>query len=283
MADLNTRTDSFISMVLSVNGRVRPVDLSSVPEQDRTALLQAYAQAHGASQPLHFQGDTLVAGLAGPAPATPPMPAPAVAPPTPAEPATQAAVPTPPPGAAAFIPAPPPGATAVPMPPESLAEPSVGPGEARQAGSADASSFEAPPAVPPPADLAPPAASSGDVAPPATPGDTASPVAPPAVAQKKASWLFWLLPIFFTWLGGLVAWLVVRKENAKQARAMLLGGIILTLVYFAIAFALFGSTFGALFNSSPLNQKLPSLPAKTTATTSTPAPSNSTTAPAKKK
>ena len=51
---------------------------------------------------------------------------------------------------------------------------------------------------------------------------------------SKASGLFWVLPVLFTWLGGLIAFLLVRKTNVKQAQAMLVLGIGLTVAYAAL-------------------------------------------------
>lgn len=58
-AKLTPREESFIGMLLSVSGRVRTDDLSSIPEGDRAAMLSAYAQTHVSPVPLHFDGEVL--------------------------------------------------------------------------------------------------------------------------------------------------------------------------------------------------------------------------------
>lgn len=220
MADLDARTDSFISMVLSVNSRVRTSDLSAVPEPDRAALLQAYAQAHSGSQQLHFDGELLTAGVPAP-----------------------------------------PAAYGAPMPmPDAIA-------------AANAS-----PAADQP--VAPDAAPSGEAASSVGPAEA---VAENDVAQKAArparglAWAYWLLPILLTWVGGLIAWAVVKRDSPKKARAMLVTGLLLTFVYGSVIFALFGTSIGAMWVASPLGSKLPTLP-PTVSTAATPTP----VAPAKK-
>jgi len=53
---------SFVSLVLTVNGRVRPVDLQGIPEHRRVETIQAYYQANAGATPLHLEGDVLVRG-----------------------------------------------------------------------------------------------------------------------------------------------------------------------------------------------------------------------------
>jgi len=60
------------------------------------------------------------------------------------------------------------------------------------------------------------------------------------VHRRSAAW--YLLPIFFTWLGGLIAFLVIRKDDPKKARNCLILGIILVLIYF-IFFGIFVRPF----------------------------------------
>lgn len=55
-----------------------------------------------------------------------------------------------------------------------------------------------------------------------------SAAAPPArreVAPRSVSGAWWLLPILAGWLGGLIAWLLVKDSDPRKARAMLLTGI----------------------------------------------------------
>jgi predicted nucleic acid-binding Zn ribbon protein len=62
------------------------------------------------------------------------------------------------------------------------------------------------------------------------------------VAQKVSK-LWWLLPIFFTIIGGILAYVANRERNSKTARTMLILGIVLVPVFvisiFAIAIAVF--------------------------------------------
>lgn len=50
----------------------------------------------------------------------------------------------------------------------------------------------------------------------------------PAGARVPAMW--WLLPLTFLALGGVVAWWFVRDENRAVARAMLISGIVMTVL-----------------------------------------------------
>lgn len=78
MADLNSRVESFITMLLDVSGRARPVDLDAHVATGADELLQAYAAAHGEMN-LAFEGDMLVLH-ASPQPVAQPEPAPEPAP-----------------------------------------------------------------------------------------------------------------------------------------------------------------------------------------------------------
>ena len=50
--------------------------------------------------------------------------------------------------------------------------------------------------------------------------------------KPSAAW--WLLPIFLSLLGGLIAWLGVKDRDPRMAKNCLILGIILTVVPFAI-------------------------------------------------
>lgn len=65
MAELNSRVDSFITLLLDVTGRARPEDLDAHTPSGADELLQSYAQAHG-DRSLSFDGDALIA-VAAPA------------------------------------------------------------------------------------------------------------------------------------------------------------------------------------------------------------------------
>jgi ribosomal protein L40E len=54
--------------------------------------------------------------------------------------------------------------------------------------------------------------------------------AQPARAVGSTSGAWWLLPILFGWLGGLIAWAVVRDKDPGKARTMLIVGIVLSVL-----------------------------------------------------
>jgi hypothetical protein len=60
---------------------------------------------------------------------------------------------------------------------------------------------------------------------------SAAPVFPQV--QTVSGW-WWLLPIFFTWLGGIIAWAVNKDKDPKKARSMLILGIVLAVVFAVI-------------------------------------------------
>ncbi len=74
------------------------------------------------------------------------------------------------------------------------------------------------------------AAIDAAVAPPAAgPGTTRA-----AGTEKPTSPAWWLLPVLMGWLGGVIAWLMIRDQNPGRARAMLVVGIAASVVWFAI-------------------------------------------------
>ncbi len=230
-----TRLDfNFIDLVMSVSGRVRPLDLQQIPEPARVGLMQAYYEANAHATPLHFEGDVLVKG-AGAAPE--PMPTTILEPYAPGE-SPYAAVSAPDAPAAAPV------APAVPVP-DILAPAPVAP----------AAGLE--PAPVPPADFAAPALAPEQVPAPSEsdffsipPGTVSGPdpiaeteaVAPAAAvapASGNVSFLFWLLPVLFAFVGGIAAFFLVRTKNPKLARIMLITGIVMTLVLAALGAAAF--------------------------------------------
>ncbi len=62
MTEPTDATDNLIKTILAANGRVLPVDLGSMDEAEREAALRAYFETHREAQPLHFEGSSLVAG-----------------------------------------------------------------------------------------------------------------------------------------------------------------------------------------------------------------------------
>ncbi|MBM3132270.1 MAG: zinc-ribbon domain-containing protein [Chloroflexi bacterium] len=48
--------------------------------------------------------------------------------------------------------------------------------------------------------------------------------------KSKTSWAWWLLPLVFTWLGGLIAFVVLRNRNFGKAKWILILGLVLTVI-----------------------------------------------------
>jgi len=76
---------------------------------------------------------------------------------------------------------------------------------------------------------------------------TAKPAAKPAAGDVSGAW--WLLPIFLTWVGGIIAWALTKDKDPRKAKSMLRWGIGLFFLYLALwvgmiilyAFAIGGS------------------------------------------
>jgi len=56
----------------------------------------------------------------------------------------------------------------------------------------------------------------------------------PFAQPRRVSGAWWLLPILAGWLGGLIAWLLVRENDPAKARAMLFTGIGISAVLILI-------------------------------------------------
>jgi len=65
-------------------------------------------------------------------------------------------------------------------------------------------------------------------------------------ADERISGAWWLMPVFLTWVGGLVAWLVNKDKAPKRSRSMLIWGIVLTFVYSIIGAGVLGVVVLAL-------------------------------------
>ena len=55
----------------------------------------------------------------------------------------------------------------------------------------------------------------------------------PYGGKPSAAW--WLLPIFFSFIGGIIAWACVKDRDPSMAKNCLILGIVLTVVPFAIS------------------------------------------------
>ncbi len=64
MTALNARTESFVTLILEVSGRVRPSDIQGVSPSEAAELLQAYVSGRP-GQGLVFDGDAVVKVQAG--------------------------------------------------------------------------------------------------------------------------------------------------------------------------------------------------------------------------
>ena len=53
--------------------------------------------------------------------------------------------------------------------------------------------------------------------------------------RRRSAWWF-LLPILFNAIGGVIAYFIIKEDDPKKARDCLLLGIILTAIGFAIFF-----------------------------------------------
>ncbi|MDR3686420.1 MAG: hypothetical protein P4L93_05655 [Coriobacteriia bacterium] len=203
------KTDSYISMVLGLNGRVRPADLQTLPEDARQAALSAYLEAHAAEKELCLVRGELVAGAA-PDPgllAPPPLAVSASAPSAPSaisQPADLTAD----------------GRSAIDLllgDYDGVAPTAAAPERASQ-----------PPVGPPPASAARLSAGQSGPNAPVTPADDSDIAERPAVPREKRSyvWLLWWIPtLALPLVGGGAAWFFLRRKRVFAARAMLAAGI----------------------------------------------------------
>lgn len=61
--------------------------------------------------------------------------------------------------------------------------------------------------------------------------------APPP--NERISRWWWLLPIFLSWVGGLIDYLIFKDKNPRTAKKMLIVGIVMVAVTYAIVFGFF--------------------------------------------
>jgi hypothetical protein len=64
---------------------------------------------------------------------------------------------------------------------------------------------------------------------------------------RKTSWAWWLLPILLTWLGGIIAYLCVRRTDPAKANRLMTVGFILFAVFGILNLILL---FGGVCSSS---------------------------------
>ena len=70
-------------------------------------------------------------------------------------------------------------------------------------------------------------------------------------AEQISAW-WWLVPFFLAWIGGLIAYFVLKDRNQKTAEYMLIFGIVWTFVgiffLFVVAVGLAGFVFGSVWH-----------------------------------
>jgi len=93
-------------------------------------------------------------------------------------------------------------------------------------------------------------------------------VVQPRVTQSVSN-LWWLLPIFLAWIGGLVAWSAVKGRAPQKARYMLFGGIGVTLLQVFMVFLI-------IFAAAVPGAQIPVVELKSAAPTELNIPANST-------
>jgi hypothetical protein len=275
VADLDARTESFIAMLLGVSGRARPQDLQGIAPSDAAEVLRKYAEANAAMGVLFDGQALTISARPAPTPVPTPVPEVPLAPPAdeaawnvPSAPVpssfaeSQATFETTPAipevGAQApalseepiFVPAPPEGEDFPPgIPP--LVEPALAPSLSEPVelapleppASTDAQvGIAVDEVVAVPAPPAPEAAAAVGFEPaPATdfeplPGVEAPLFNEPMLMDQPAvQWYWWLVAVFFGWVGGLVGFLLIRSSNPRGARNVLLVGIGVSVLSAVIA------------------------------------------------
>lgn len=79
--------------------------------------------------------------------------------------------------------------------------------------------------------------------------------APYLPSEEPVPWFWWLAPLFFQGLGGLVAWLVLRNTQPIQARKLLIFGLVMTAIQvllgvLAVVFGLGAASTSAITGAS---------------------------------
>jgi uncharacterized Tic20 family protein len=55
------------------------------------------------------------------------------------------------------------------------------------------------------------------------------------IPGERTSWAWWLLPLFLTWVGGVIAWSMLKYKNPSKATQCLWLGISLTVIEIIVA------------------------------------------------
>ena len=78
---------------------------------------------------------------------------------------------------------------------------------------------------------------------------------------QKAGRIWYLLPLFFGLIGGIIAWAIIRKRNSKRARNVLILGVIAGILQYGVYGSLMMfSIFSGLGDSSEIDDALSGLP-----------------------
>lgn len=59
-----------------------------------------------------------------------------------------------------------------------------------------------------------------------------------ANATQRSSWAWWLLPLLLSWIGGVIAWALLRYRDRAKARNLLWFGISLTIIVVTVQLVL---------------------------------------------
>ncbi len=81
-------------------------------------------------------------------------------------------------------------------------------------------------------------------------------------AGPVSGWLY-LLPLIFGLLGGIAGWLIVRDENPRGARNVLIVGVVVSVLSFCLSFAIAGSMSSVLGGISSSSTRWPATGAAT--------------------
>lgn len=242
MAQLDARTDDFIRMLLDVSGRARPSDLHGMDEVRATELLRSYAAVHP-ERTLAFTEGTLTVAAA---PAVVPQQVTAAPAPTGAEETPPISVPQPfgDPEIPAWVYEQAPVQPSMPSPYDDSFAVSPGTPDAMPLVDSYSPGVPQEPVAPPAAQPAwSPTQSEPVAVPEASPQPWPETVeqVPPAsdwqgsaesgpgdfdqrapLTEPPAPWYWWLLAVLFAPLGGLIGWLVLRPQQPRGARTLLI-------------------------------------------------------------
>ena len=74
------------------------------------------------------------------------------------------------------------------------------------------------------------------------------------LAEPISGW-WWLVPFFLAWIGGLIAYFVLKDRNQKTAEQMLIFGVVWTFVGAIVVVAVAGFLFGlfGVFSSASVS------------------------------